>query len=523
MKGDIRMRSVSLALVMAAILALVAPAAAWADEIPWGGPTSLPDYIGAPAKPHPLPNSRAPQNPFLAPNPFSHPHSDTWNSDTVDIAGPLGRDPEVLSSTLAEARATSSPFFACGTMGFDSHGRPVMMCIGIGEAKVVVADATTLEALAWYAVPPPTNRLTALGSAYFFVDSRDQVTVVGYPNLIWTLREGGSAAEPTLELVDEYDLAALVPAGDNIAGVMTDYQGQLWFDTAGVADDPAKVCLLNRVTYPDVKCVSLGENEDGTHAVIRNTFAVAKDGAYIASSEKMYRFGVGAGDQPYVVWSEPYKTIGVVKPGQYSLGSGTSPTILGNGKYVAITDNAEQLHVVVLRTAEQLGPKEERIVCEQEVFEPGAGADENSLVGSGLSLLAENNYAYAFNFDTGAMKPNVPGFTRIDIDPNGKGCSKVWGNSEVASSVCGHLSTRTGLYYTLARVMDESNKDDQHPYGVDVYYWTALDFRTGEVVWQKMAGTGTLFDGWYPCVGIGPNGTAYVGQYGGLLAIRDAR
>jgi len=121
------------------------------------------------------------------------------------------------------------------------------------------------------------------------------------------------------------------------------------------------------------------------------------------------------------------------------------------------------------------------------------------------------------------MTPSLPGFERIDIDANGKGCHKVWTNDEVASIVSPHLSTKTGLIYTVARKMDESKTDAQHPYGLDVYYWTALDFRTGEVVWEKMAGTGWRFDGWYLGLGIGPTGTMYVGGYGGLMSIRDTR
>jgi hypothetical protein len=33
--------------------------------------------------------------------------------------------------------------------------------------------------------------------------------------------------------------------------------------------------------------------------------------------------------------------------------------------------------------------------------------------------------------------------------------------------------------------------------GLDVYYLTALDFRTGEVVWEKQVGTGFTFDHHY--------------------------
>ena len=95
---------------------------------------------------------------------------------------------------------------------------------------------------------------------------------------------------------------------------------------------------------------------------IRNTFAVTKSGrdiasAYIVTSQNMYRIDAGADDQPRLAWSAPYDTIGTTKDGQYELGSGTSPTILGDGKYVAITDNAIPMKVVVYRTDETLGSR----------------------------------------------------------------------------------------------------------------------------------------------------------------------
>ena len=93
----------SVVLVIATNLALLVAFAARAEEIPPGPVTVLPDYVGAPAKAHPTANSGVPQNPLLAPNPFSHTHFDPWMSDTANIAGPLGRDPEVLSSRLDEA------------------------------------------------------------------------------------------------------------------------------------------------------------------------------------------------------------------------------------------------------------------------------------------------------------------------------------------------------------------------------------------------------------------------------------
>jgi hypothetical protein len=174
------------------------------------------------------------------------------------------------------------------------------------------------------------------------------------------------------------------------------------------------------------------------------------------------------------------------------------------------------MKVVVFRTDERLNPNEKRIVCQVPVFENEAGgALSNSLIGSRLSLTATNNYRYWFDWATGQLKESsAPGVERIDIDPNGKGCTKVWANTEVATTTSPRLSTKTGLIYTMARKYDDEND-------VYVYYWTALDFRTGETVWQKIAGTGAMFDSFYPGMGIGPNGALYYGGYGGFMIMRD--
>jgi hypothetical protein len=548
MKSDIGKRSMSVALVMAALLALVVPVAAGAQEvtpIPPGPATTLPDYIGAPAKPHPTANSGVPQNPFLAPNPFNTVHADPWMSDVVDIAGPLGRDPAVLSSTMAEARQTPAPdlappwIFQCIVEFFDSHGRVIAICFSPTEATVVLADPDTLEVLSHRHLDIPDGEpykggrqkmLRSMGSLYSYLDARDQLTLASAGDELWTLVEGGSEESPVLELAHRYYLSDIKPANSDLAGVMLDWQGRIWFTTA----EPATVWVLNPATYsdeePNVKSVELADDEDPEVEVIRNTFALTKTGvdratAYVVTSKRMYRVEAGADDDPHVVWSEPYDTDDVVRNGQYELGSGTSPTILGEGKYVAITDNAEQLQVVVFRTDEQLDPNEERIVCEVPVFDfPGGGdgALSNSLIGSRLSLIATNNTDYWFDWKTGKLiEPSAPGVERIDIDPNGKGCTKVWTNTEVATTTSPRLSTKTGLIYTMARELDENVMIDGKQ--LDVYYWIALDFRTGETVWKKMAGTGAMFDSFYPGMGIGPNGALYYGGYGGFMSIRDTR
>jgi hypothetical protein len=542
MKGNLGKRAVSLALVMAAILALVAPAAAWSDEISPGPETVLPDYVGAPAKPHPTANSRVPQNPFLWPNPFNMVHMDPWNSDIVDIAGPLGRDPITFSSTLAAGRRGQDPLsdmFECTGMTFTSHGRIIASCFGVDEASAVLLDPDTLEVYDTELLPATrpedvgndrgqSTLTNGLSASYILVDKDGRFFVTikeGDANKITSFVEGGTEAGPTLERdhEHEYDLSPWVPANNRVSGLNMDWQGRIWFYLSGsVATDTTAaiggaVYVLDPTRYPDADAVK--SYQFGADEQVRNSLALTKEGAaYVVTAKKMYRLDLDASGTPHPVWGATYENCGHQKPGQYNAGSGTTPTILGNGKYVAITDNAvPNMHVVVYRTAKQVDP-EKQVVCEVPVFEYAeGGALDNSLLGYGNSLVVENNYGYVADFEDFTPTPSEPGFERIDIDPNGKGCTKVWVNKEVVSTTSGKLSTRTGLIYLYERKYDDQNT-------VWVYYWTALDFRTGEVVWQKMAGTGyEQYDSSWPALVVGPNKTLYVGVFGGLISIRDGR
>ena len=537
MESDVRKRSMSVALLATVILALLVAVVVGAEEIPPGPETSLPDYIGEPAKPHPSPNSRVPQNPFLWPNPFNMVHMDPWNSDVVDIPGPLGRDPYVFSSTLKEARQYQDPLsrmFECVGITFTSHGRMTASCFGVDEARVILLDPNTLEVYDSVQLPVTlpadvggdaerATIINGLSASYFLFDKQERFYISIKGNLIISLVEGGSEASPTLELADKYDVTPWVPENNRISGVGMDWQGRIWFYLSGSPATwsspaiPGALYVLDPVKYSEGDDTAVKFHIFDDDEQIRNSLAITKNGVYIVTSKKMYRFGLDPYGNPKPVWDEGYKNTGKTKPGQYNAGSGTTPTILGNGKYVVITDNDEPwMHVVAYRTDESLDPKEKRIVCEVPVFQYAkGGALDNSLLGSGLSIIAENNYGYTFDFENWTATDSEPGFERIDIDPNGKGCTKVWVNTEIASTTSAKLSTRTGLIYTYARKYDNQN-------GVWVYYWTALDFRTGETVWQKMAGTGDArFDSHWPALYVGPNETLYVGLLGGLAAIRE--
>jgi hypothetical protein len=128
---------------------------------------------------------------------------------------------------------------------------------------------------------------------------------------------------------------------------------------------------------------------------------------------------------------------------------------------MAIGDNAEQLHVMVYRTAERLRPFEDRVACKTPVFEYGLGGVEDSFVGTGRSIMLANNYGAKLDPNTFISAPSEPSVARVDIAPNGKSCKVVWTNTNVTSASYGvKLSTRTGLLYVFSRKPDPVSRKD---------------------------------------------------------------
>ena len=150
----------------------------------------------------------------------------------------------------------------------------------------------------------------------------------------------------------------------------------------------------------------------------------------------------------------------------------------------------------------------------QPVFEKGASATDNSLIGAGRSLIVENNYGYTGPTSTQDGKTTTPGLERVDLDADGTGCRSVWRSQEIAPTVVPKLSAANGIVYTYTK---DPQPDDQ-----DAWYLTALDFRTGKTLYKRLGGEGLGHNNNYAPITLGPDGTAYVGVLGGLIGLRDA-
>ncbi len=464
-----------------------------------GGVIPIPDdplpggsaYIGSPAVAHPVSAPHPPQHPFLAANPGNNIHNDAYMTDAYPGPGPLGVSPAV-TSTLQVAE--------CASLTFDRRGRLETVCVGATTPTLKLFDPTTLKQLASYRLP---NRRLGLdvfsdfsGGGYFYLDHRDRAVIPTGTNHIRVV--GQNHAGTAFVLRRDYDLTAAVARDDKIVSVLPAWTGELVFVT-----ERGLVGAVGRGSGA-VRVLPLGER-------ITNSFAVDETGGiYVVTTAALYRLDLVAGT-PQVSWREKYANVGVTKPGQTSPGSGTTPTLM-NDEWVAITDNADPMNVVVYRRT--TGVAGDREVCSVPVFEQGASATDNSLIAAGRALVVTNNYGYDGPVQSVLGNISAPGIERVDIDADGAGCHRVWSNDDERSpSAVPKLSLANGLVYVVTRDREGL---------VDSWYLSALDFRTGAVVFEQLYGTGFGHNVNYAPVSLGPDGTAYVGVLGGLVRIADA-
>ena len=475
----------TLALALAAACAAAAHAHA-AVPIPEGPDAStLPVFIGAPAKPHPISGTTTPQNPFMAPNGRSNLHDDAYMTDSYPQSGPLGHAMQRTSTFLGRE---------CASTAFEAKGRLVTVCVGLDGPQLQLIDPHTLDTLALFPLPP---RIPSGGSpftdfsggGYFYLDNQDRAIVPTTTGHIWVVGESSNG----FALERDYDVTSAVPLGDKIESALPDWSGRIWFVSAkGVVGyvDPGSGA---------VRSLDTGE-------AIGNSFATDETGGvYVVTDAALYRFEAGGGGTPQVTWRSTYPNDGTSKPGQTEVGSGTTPTI--TGPYVAITDNADPIDIAVFRRSGG------GLVCTQPLFQKGQSDTDQSLIAAGNSLVAEDNYGYSNPLATENGGSTAPGLERVDIASSGSDCHTVWHSDERAPSVVPKVSLAAGLVYTYTK---EPRSD-----GKDAWYFTALDFRSGRTVFKRLAGEGLGFNNNYAPVTLGPDGTAYVGVLGGLVALRD--
>jgi len=472
-----------------------------------GGALAAPAHPSG--SPRPLPSSWLPTNPFMSDSGANSMHGDTYASDTHPFAGPLGKDPQVTFSGKGP----------CAGMGVTQEKLLLLQCGGAQNFTLRLVDPVSLKDLATYKLPPRPSTLQAAehadldkvysdsSGAYFYLDNTDRAVVADAAQHIQRI-DHRQAQDGSWSFVqtDDWDLSKYLPHDcttytnpfpsgecDPITGVLPDWHGLLWWITRH-----GRVGTLD----PDnghVRILFLKGEE------IENSHAVSEDGVAVVSDHAMYLFRARSNGTPYVVWRKAYDRGSHRKVGQINQGSGTTPTFVGK-RWIAITDNADpRMHVVVYDRASG------RVHCTTPVFENAASASENSIVGWDNGLVVENNSGY-LNPTTrvaGAAQPG--GVTKVDIDR--RGCHIGWTNPVLSPSVVPKLSRANGMLYLYS--------PQQQAPGVDAWYLTVVDWRTGKTVERIHTGDGPPYDNAWAPITLGPRGYAYISCFGGLLSVHD--
>lgn len=451
-----------------------------------------PVFSGAPASARPVTAPAPPRHPFMAPNERSNIHDDAYMSDAYRRVGPLG----------VGMRSNSTFFSAdCASVTFDRRGRILTICVGLRNVNLELLDPRTLDTLASYALPPRRPSLNPFqdfsGGGYFYLDEHDRAIIPTADGRLLVVGERPDGNGFALERA--YDLSSAVTQSDKITSVLPDFSGRLWFVTLGGV-------------VGTVAPISGRVHARRTGEEIENSFSVDETGGvYIVSDRAMYRWDATHDGAPAITWREVYANSGIHKPGQVDAGSGTTPTVMGR-LYVAITDNADPMDVVVYRRARRV--RGARRVCAQPVFARGASATDNSLIATDRAMVVENNYGYSGPTATMNGKTTTPGIERVDLNRGDRGCHRVWHSHEISPTVVPKLSLGNGLLYAYAKPPRAD--------GIDAWYLTALSFRSGRTVFRRLAGTGLGYNNNYAPISLGPDGAVYVGTLGGLVRLADA-
>ncbi|MGD8309499.1 MAG: hypothetical protein PVG98_08635 [Chromatiales bacterium] len=504
------MRELAQDVLPIAVLTVAAVLGGCATAIPDGpGLEAVPVFEGTPASPRPLPPKAVAPHPLLGTNSVFH--DDHYNSDVSDFPAPLGLDPRVLSRF----------YLLCGTPRTDSRGRVITLCAdwsNPGGTRLYLLDPDSLEALA--SIPFDGGGATGTqvgGGNYPHVTAEDRVINGGPAGTldVYEILDRGPR-KPAWRLTRAADLSPWIEPGDALFDIAPDFDGLYWFATAH-----------GRVGYLDPESGGV-RTLDLPGERVENGMAVGPHGVYVVTDAALYRFGLDPADgAPAVVWREPYAVDPDPKPGLFSRGSGSTPTLLGE-ELVAITDNAPgRVNLLVYRRAEAVPG--DRLVCSVPLFDEGASGVDVSPIGYGDSLVVANWIGAPGPLDL-PNDTSLPGFIgdyrampggliRVDVRSDRSGCDPVWELSGLRTTSVPKLSTATGLVYTLTQRIDAFTEAVDPP--LDAWYLTAVDFRTGERVWDLLLGTGPYLHNGFLTPTIGPNGALYQAVLGGIVKVSD--
>ena len=470
-----------IALALLTLLAAGPAAGAPRPPVPIPGPLSgpLPKYEGSPARRRPLDERLPEANSVLARNGRSGTGLAAGNGGFSPMPGPLGRGTTSMSALQ---------FGACASLAFGSSGQLVGVCSGPTGPALRLVDPDTLATLAGMRLPvrPSANRTDRGGGTHFVMRADGTVLIPEFDQSVHTIVVNGSSLQDT----GRTRLGGLMARGEQPFAVGAGFDGLDW-------------AVGNRGTVMTLPRFDGSPRALKLHERVAEDIATDPSGTYVVTRNSLYRLRAGAGDQPKVVWRRRL-AVGPADShaGRVHPGPGTPPVIV-DGRFVAVADGLNPPHLRVYDI------ESGSLHCDQRVFAEDGGSVEAPLVAAGRGLVVSNAYGYDSLLTTELGGTTAGGVERVNVGR--KGCRAAWSSDLITPSVQPVVSRATGLLYTVA-------KPDSFP---DAWNLAAIDWRSGRLRFQVLAGEGLGYNSDGGALVLGPDGAAYAGSFGGVTRFAD--
>lgn len=478
---------------------------AWIDE----------DFI-----PQSLPSTGEPQHPFMATTDQSVMHAGGWETDVHPAAAVFTDAPQIQTRRVGGWAARQ-----CATFTFTKDGKILMLCGGLTSFQLQLLEPSDLTRLAKFDLPmrpstfesfakkDPEIIFSDTSSAYIYLDHQDCVVMGDAKTRIrricltedegdWEFKEDWQWDMSSYVPNDCYHWNNRNPSGecDALTTLMPDFNGLIWWVTRN-----GRIGSIDPGTGDIVATDFDGEE-------VQNSFAIDETGAYVVTDHAMYRLELVDG-MPTQRWRLPYDRGTGRKIGSINQGSGTSPTILGGGKYVTFTDNADDRIAIIVAYTGDVPEDRERQICQVPVFKSGASATDNSMIGYNRSVILENNHGYTNSMQQKDYSVVTGGAVRVDVRDDESGCDIIWESDVKVPSVVPKFSSGNGIaYFYTFDLLDNGDR---------LWSLVGLDFETGETVVKIATGTGVAYNNNWASIAVAPNGDTYVGTRQGLIQIRE--
>lgn len=462
-----------------------------------------------------------PENNFLADSPWPITHCNPYAQASSPYNGPSTAEGEIYkkyqSGTPGMITIAISGIYPSGNRvlwgGNASH---VVKAIDTGNGFDIIAykEKEDVSVGSVFSVDASTS------GAYTLID-KDNIFYTPRGTRLYAYGDAipGDAFSP-IQLLRSFEIpSALTAADERIVGMTMTYDGHIAFAT-----NNGLVGLVSR-NFSEFHYYQFAGEE------ISNSIACDENnGIYVVTSKKMYRVQ-WTGMELSVAeakggWSADYETGSGGSGIRLGAGSGSTPTLMGiqnQDKFVVITDGQDLMHLVLFwrdkipvdwrqipvtkdrRIAAQVpvtfgNPAATRSLSEQSVCVRGYGA---FVVNNELKNAGSNKTA---NILLSGLPGNAPyGAEKFIWNPSSRQLRSAWVNKSVSlPSGIPCMSSGTNLAYC----MGQKN---------GIWNFTALDWNTGNTVFEIPFGNQLQYNSAYAATEIGLNNGLYSGTLFGAV------